>query len=402
MYTTWVELDREALLHNVRALRALTCPARFMAVVKGNAYGHGMTEIARAIEPEVDWFGVNSLDEAQGLARAGCARPVLIMGATPPQRLGEVVAGGFRQVVYDRTTAEALAAAARAAGVVAPVHLKAETGTNRLGARCEALIALAAFVRGQPSLALEGVYTHYANVEDTLDGSFAEYQLRRFHEAIAAIETGGAIPLKHSAATAASILYRQTYFDMVRVGVGLYGLWPSAETREAARRAEIALELRPVLTWKARVVHLNDVPFGETVGYGCTYVATRPRRIAVLPVGYYEGLDRSLSNRGRVLVRGAVAPIVGRVAMNMCMVDVTDIPAVTVGDEAVIIGRQGEREHTAEDMATLLETINYEVVTRISPTVPRVWREAPSPAREVEAVTGHGAASSPPQKRGLG
>jgi alanine racemase len=387
MHTTWVELDREALLHNVRALRALTQPARFMAVVKGNAYGHGMAEIARAIEPEVDWFGVNSLDEAQGLVRAGCSRPVLILGVTAPERLNEVVAGGFRQVVFNRETVRALALAAQSMGVIVPVHLKAETGTNRLGARCDELIELAALVREQPSLTLEGLYTHYANVEDTIDGSFAEHQLRRFRESVDAIETDGPIPIKHSAATAASILYQQTYFDMVRVGVGLYGLWPSAETREAARRAKVALDLQPVLTWKARVAHINDVPFGETVGYGCTYVATRPRRIAVLPVGYYEGVDRSLSNRGRVLVRGAVAPIVGRVAMNMCMVDVTDIPNVAPGDEAVIIGRQSERENTAEDMAALLDTINYEVVTRISASVPRVWASTDSGIRASETAT---------------
>jgi alanine racemase len=258
---------------------------------------------------------------------------------------------------------------------------------------------LAALVRARPSLCLEGVYTHYANVEDTIDGSFAEHQLHRFRDAVAAVESGaplpvaavgagrpehdhlaaiasvGPVPIKHSAATAATILYPQTYFNLVRVGIGLYGLWPSAETREAACRAGVTLDLQPVLTWKARIVHLNDVPFGELVGYGCTYVATRPRRIAVLPVGYYEGIDRGLSNRGRVLVGGSIAPIVGRVAMNMCMVDVTDIPGVAVGAEAVIIGRQGDRANTAEDMAALLDTINYEVVTRISPSVPRVWRD---------------------------
>jgi alanine racemase len=372
-HTTWVELDRDALVHNVRALRQRTAPAAFMAVVKGNAYGHGMVEVARAIHDEVDWFGVNSLDEACGLHAAGCTRPVLIMGATPPERLAEVAAHGFRQVVYDERTAAALADAAARAGTVAPVHLKVETGTNRLGVRAEAARALAAAIRARPSLALEGIYTHFANVEDTLDNSYAEHQLRRFREAVAAIEDGAAIPLKHTAATAAAILYPQTHFNLVRVGVGLYGLWPSAETREAACRAGIALELRPVLTWKARVAHLNDVPLGEPVGYGCTYIATRPRRIAVLPAGYYEGLDRGLSNRGRVLVRGQVAPIVGRVAMNMCMVDVTDIPGVTVGDEAVIIGRQGDRALTAEDMAALLDTINYEVVTRIGAAVPRRW-----------------------------
>src|SRR5579884_3303563 len=235
-YTTWIEIDRAALLHNVRALRALAGAPALMAVVKGNAYGHGMAEVAGALHDEVDWFGVNSLDEANGLRARGCTRPVLIMGATVPERLEEVVGGGFRQVVYDLPTAAALAEAAKRLGLPGLVHLKVETGTNRLGVRPEQIRELARFVRAQPDLRLEGVYTHYANVEDTLDGSYAEHQLRRFREAIAAIECDGPVPIKHSAATAATILYPQTYFNLVRVGIGLYGLWPSAETREAARR----------------------------------------------------------------------------------------------------------------------------------------------------------------------
>lgn len=373
MHTTWIELDRAALLHNVRSLRRRIGTARFMAVVKGNAYGHGMAEVAMALHDEVDWFGVNSLDEALGLQAAGVSRPVLILGGTMAARAPEVVAGGFRQVVYDWTMATALANAAECAGTRARVHLKVETGTNRLGVRAEALRALAESVRNDPALEMEGLYTHYANVEDTLDNSFAEHQLRRFEEAIAPVEAEAPVPLRHSAATAASILYPETYFNLVRVGIGLYGLWPSAETREAARRGAVALDLHPVLAWKARIVHLNDVPFGEPIGYGCTYIATRPRRIAVLPVGYYEGMDRGLSNRGKVLVGGCVVPIVGRVAMNMCMVDVTDVPGVRVDDEAVLIGRQGDAAITAEDIAAQLDTINYEVVTRLSAALPRVW-----------------------------
>ncbi len=367
--TAWVEIDGDALLHNARAMRRLIHPAAFMAVVKGNAYGHGMAEVARALSPLADWYGVNSLDEALALRRAGLTQPVLIMGGTTTERLTEVVLAGFRQVVFDQAGAEALGHAATAAGSTAEVHLEVETGTNRLGARHAALVALAETVRAHPALQLEGLYTHYANVEDTIDGSYAEHQLRRFLDVATDVERSGAVLLKHSAATAASILYTQTHFDLVRAGIGLYGLWPSAETETAAKRAGRTLDLRPVLTWKARIVHINDVPFGEPVGYGCTYVATRPRRIAVLPVGYYEGFDRGLSNRGRVLVRGCRAVVVGRVAMNMTMVDVTDIPNVAPGDEAVIIGPG----IPADDMAALLDTINYEVVTRIHPSVPRVW-----------------------------
>ncbi len=376
-HNTWVEIDRAALLANVRGFRRLIGDRIFAAVVKGNAYGHGMVDVARTIEEEIDWFAVNSLDEALGLRRAGCARPVLIMGATLPERAEEVVRERFRQVLFNAPGICAIAEAAQRAGVRAPVHLEIETGTNRLGARPDQGVQLAALVRAQPSLELEGIYTHYANVEDTLDSSYAQQQLTRFQETLAAIEGDGPVPIKHSAASAAAILYRQTHFNLARVGIGLYGLWPSSLTEQAARLQSVGLELQPVLRWKTRVAHLNDVPMGETVGYGCTYYASQPRRIALLPLGYYEGLDRGLSSRGpdpvaHVVIRGCPAPIVGRVSMNMTMVDVTRIPDVALGDEVVVIGRQGEREATAEQMALALDTINYEVVTRIGASVPRI------------------------------
>ena len=376
-HTSWVEIDRAALLHNVAAFRRLIGDRTFAAVVKGNAYGHGMVEVARTVEDHVDWFAVNSLDEALGLRAAGCALPVLIMGATMAGCADEVVAAGFRQVVFNAGAVAALAEAAERAGARHPVHLEIETGTNRLGARPEDAVALAEQIRSKPSLHLEGVYTHYANVEDTLDSSYAEQQLTRFREALARIEAAEPVPIRHSAASAAAILHPQTHFNLVRVGISLYGLWPSSLTEEAASLRDVGLDLRPALAWKTRVVHLNHVPMGETVGYGCTYYTSQPRTIAVLPVGYYEGFDRGLSSRGpepvfSVLVRGCPAPIVGRVSMNMTMVDVTRIPGAAVGDEVVIIGRQGEGAMPAETMADALGTINYEVVTRIGASVPRV------------------------------
>lgn len=376
-YTTWVEIDRAALVHNARALRSRVAPAALMAVVKGNAYGHGQREVTNALRGEVDWFGVNSLAEAELLRAEGHAGPVLILGHTPPVAADAVVRGGFRQVVYDEAGAASLAAAAERGGRVAPVHLEIETGTNRLGVRPASAAALAAAVRARPSLSLEGAYAHFANVEDSLDDSFAERQLARFREVVADVERGGPLPLKHAAATAAAVLYARTRFDLVRAGIGLYGLWPSTVTERAAREAGLELDLRPVLAWKTRVAHLNDVPLGETIGYGCAYYASQPRRVATLPVGYYEGLDRGLSGLGPegggvVLVGGRPAPIVGRVAMNMCMIDVTRVPGVRVGDEVVLLGRQGEARASAEGMAERLGTINYEVVTRIAAGVPRV------------------------------
>lgn len=374
---TWVEIDRRALVHNARALRAWVAPAALMAVVKGNAYGHGQSEVTDALRGEADWFGVNSLAEAELLRDEGHDRPVLILGHTPPAGAAAVARGGFRQVVYDEAGVEALARAAERERRVARVHLEIETGTNRLGVRPGRARELADLVRARPSLSLEGAYAHFANVEDSLDDSFADLQLSRLREALSSLEAGGPLAIKHAAATAAAILYGRTRFDLVRAGIGLYGLWPSSVTERAAREAGLDLDLRPVLTWKARVAHLNDVPLGETVGYGCAYYVSQPRRIATLPVGYYEGLDRGLSGLGpegggTVLVNGRPAPIVGRVAMNMCMVDVTRVPGVCVGDEVVLIGRQGDAHAPAEAMAERLGTINYEVVTRIGASVPRV------------------------------
>lgn len=376
-YGSWIEIDRAALLHNVHTFRRLAGNRLLAAVVKGNAYGHGMTQVATAIEGSIDWFAVNSVDEACGLRAAGCSKPILIMGATVPERFGEVVTGGFRQVVFDRDTARTLAAAASERSTKVAVHVEVETGTNRLGARPDGCVQLASFIRSEPSLELEGIYTHYANVEDTLDSSYAEQQLTRFQQTLARIEADGPVPIKHSAASAAAILYPSTHFNLVRMGVGLYGLWPSPLTRQASESGGAGIELRPVLTWKTRIVHLGDVPMGETVGYGCTYYTSQPRRIATVPIGYYEGLDRGLSSRGPepvgyVLVRGCPAPIVGRVSMNMTMIDVTRIPATTIGDEVVVIGHQEGSHASAERMADALGTINYEIVTRIGASLPRI------------------------------
>ena len=371
-HTTWVEIDRAALLHNARTLRKRVAPAAFLAVVKGNAYGHGLTGVADVLRDETDWFGVNALHEAEALRAAGHVRPLLIMGNTPPGCASAVVRGGFRQVVYDAESVTALAAAARAAGVPARVHLKVETGTNRQGIQGDDLAALAAAVRAHPELVLDGIYTHYANIEEADDFAYAGHQLRRFTEAVALVEAGGPVPVKHTACSAAAILYPQTYFNLVRVGISLYGLWPSEETRRSACAGQRPLELRPALTWKARVAQVKDVSAEEAVGYGCTFRTEQPTRLAVLPVGYYEGLDRGLSNRGAVLIRGRRAPIAGRVCMNMCMVDVTAIPGAAAGDEAVILGAQGDERISAEEIAAHLDTINYEVVTRIGASVPRL------------------------------
>ncbi len=221
---------------------------------------------------------------------------------------------------------------------------------------------------------MEGLATHFANIEDTTDHAFAQEQLRRFREGAAALDAQGfRVPLLHTANSAATILFPETQFGMVRTGIAAYGLWPSTETQVSAlRMGREDVILRPALTWKTRVAQVKTVPTGAFVGYGCTYKTTHETRLAVLPVGYYDGYDRKLSNTGHVLIRGVRAPVRGRVCMNMIMVDVTDIPGVSLEEEVVLLGAQGEEVVTAEQMAGWIGTINYEVVTRIAEHVPRI------------------------------
>ncbi len=372
----WVEVDARALRRNVSEFRRrLGAGPLLGAVVKSNAYGHGMLEaaaIARAAG--ADWLCVNNLDEAVRLRDAGHDGPVLVMGYVRLGDLEEVVARDLRPVVYNLAAVEELERCATRLRRRVRVHLKAETGTNRQGIPEADVPAFARRVRASEWLELEGLTTHFANIEDTTDHSFAEGQIAAFQRISEAVrEPGRPVPIRHSACSAATLLFNRTHLDLARIGISLYGLWPSRETYVSClERGKPSLDLRPVLSWKTRVAQVKDVPEGGYVGYGCAYRATRSSRIAVLPVGYYEGYDRGLSGVAHVLVHGRRAPVRGRVCMNMCMVDVTDVPAVAVEDEVVLLGRQGEERVTAEQIATWCGTISYEIVSRIHPALPRL------------------------------
>jgi alanine racemase len=317
-----------------------------------------------ALSAGADWLHVFSIAEGVTLRRAGIDAPILVLGPPEVNSVGRAVDVDLRLTVSGPASAETVASAG--AGTV--VHLKLETGTNRQGLR-ETHIKDVISLLKKNNIVIEGAYTHFADIEDTTDHAYAESQLCRFETVLRSVD----VSLPHTACSAAAILFPETYFEMVRVGIALYGLWPSGETHVSAKMlGRNALELAPVMTWKTRVTEVNTVPSGEYVGYGRTFRTTRTTRIAVLPVGYADGFDRGLSNVGHVLIRGVRAPICGRICMNLSMVDVTDISGVTSGDEAVIIGRQGNERISAETMAKLLGTINYEVVTRAAPSAPRI------------------------------
>ena len=371
----WVELDAAAVRANLSEFRRRVAgPTRLAAVVKSNAYGHGMLEVAAiALAGGAEWLCVNSLDEGRRLRERWPATPILIMGYVPLDALDDVVTLDLRPVVYNRATVDRLAERAAALGRTVRVHLKLETGTNRQGILESELAEFVARIRTLSALVLEGVYTHFANIEDTTDHGFAESQIATFHRMERIVAASGEPPMKHAACPAAALLFTRTHLDLVRIGISLYGLWPSKETYVSClERGKPTLDLRPVLTWKTRIAQVKPVPEGEYIGYGCAYRATRASRIAILPVGYHEGYDRGLSGVAHVLVRGRRAPLRGRVCMNMCMAGVTDIPGAGLEDEVVLLGTQGEERIAAEQLASWCGTISYEIVARIHPSLPRI------------------------------
>ncbi|MDY0063269.1 MAG: alanine racemase [Myxococcota bacterium] len=375
----WCEIDCARLQANLARFRRLVGPDCLLApTVKANAYGHGGVLAATAFcAAGADWLTVNSLPEARELRQAGIGVPLYVMGYVAQEDLAEAVALDCRLVVYDEQRVDALGRLVPRLppGCRARLHLKIETGNNRQGLDLPAARALARRIAATPGLVLEGAATHFADIEDTTDHTYARQQLARFRTAIAELRGDGhPVPVCHCANTAATILWPESYLALVRVGIGAYGMWPSVQTQVAAvleGRPDV-ITLEPALTWKTRIAQLKDVPAGEFVGYGRTFRTTHPTRLAVLPVGYYDGYDRRLSNLAYVLVRGQRAPLRGRVCMNMCMVDVTDVPGVTVEEEAILLGGQGAERLSAEQLAEWTGTINYEVTTRIPAHVPRL------------------------------
>lgn len=373
-YLKWIEIDESAPDWNLRQLKSCSDNDRilFCSVVKSNAYGHGVREITSLL-PSADWFAVNSLDEGLELRHYGIKRPVLLLGHVLMERLHEAVDADLRLTVYNIETLEKLGKIPRN-DTTCRLHVKIETGTGRQGILPEDVPEFIRKASGTPGLEIEGLSTHFANIEDTLNHEFAEKQLGIFKEVVETVRKSGIFPpIIHTACTAATILFPETHFNMLRTGIGLYGFWPSRETFLSAQTNGIPVpELRPVLSWKTRIAQIKDFPEGSYIGYGCTYRTSRKTRLGVLPVGYADGYDRKCGNSAHVLVRGKRAPILGRVCMNLVMVDLTDIPEVSLEDTAVLLGKDGNEIITAEMMAEWVGTINYEIVTRISPFMPRV------------------------------
>lgn len=370
VFPAWAEIDLGAVAHNMNEIRRATKPsAKVMAAVKANAYGHGAVEVSKtALESGADWLGVARVAEGIALREAGIDAPVLILGYIPPEQSGDVVRYRLSQAVYTKSMALALAEAAAREGIRVKVHLKADTGMGRIGwlAGPDAVKEIVE-IASEPNLELEGIFTHFATA-DSSDKTYAMEQFSRFQELIEDLRKHGLeFPIKHAANSAAIMELPETHLDMVRAGIIVYGLYPSDEVNRKY------VLLRPALALKALVALVKKVPAGFKVSYGCTFTSSRPTVIATLPLGYADGYSRLLSSKGEALLHGCRAPVVGRVCMDQLMVDVGHIPGVKIGDEAVLIGRQGGEEISADEVAAKLGTISYEITCMVSGRVPRVY-----------------------------
>jgi alanine racemase len=367
---TWIEVDLSAIANNVCLIKSLVgTRVSVLACLKANAYGHGAVKVAHTmLRHGVDRLGVAMVSEAKELRDAGVNVPVHVLGDTPSWQMPEAVRLDLTVTLCALESARALSLIARTLGKTVKVHVKVDTGMGRLGIRAEHIgevVALAREIAQLPSLDFEGLFTHFA-MADTADKTHAYMQLAHFKRVLQALEAENLRPtLVHAANSAALLSMPETHFDLVRPGIALYGLYPSSEIR-------LPEGFRPALSFKTRVAYIKMVPAGESISYGCTFTTRRPTRVATLPVGYADGFRRGPYNWGTVLVHGQEAPILGHVCMDQCMIDVTHLPQTGVGDEVVLIGRQGSTTLTAEEVGRRLGTVSYEVIAELLARVPRV------------------------------
>ena len=373
---TWAEISLKNLRKNFDFLRKKVGDGvNICAVVKADAYGHGATRCALALQEQgAHWFGVTSLDEAIPLREAGIQGRILLMTGFWPGEEDELLRLGLTPTIWTVKQISLLEKAAAALGQQHAVHLKIDTGMGRLGVSPKELPEVLAALRSSSHVRLEGLSTHLASSE-VLDAASVDAQLKTFDGVRAALRKEGFEPAIVHVANSCAILSRpQSWNNMVRPGITLYG-YALPLQREGRDITEDVPPLKPVLNWKTHILSLRQMPADQALGYNGTYITKAPSRIAVLPVGYADGLNRQLSSRGRVIVRGQYAPIVGRISMDLTLIDVTTVPAATMGDEVILIGASGNLEISAREHATLAGTIPYEILCGISKRVPRKYTD---------------------------
>lgn len=368
---SWIELDAKALRHNLSVLRQEMAPAKLCMVVKANAYGHGyspMVELAEAAGQRI--FSVFSAREAAGFYRAsdGNSR-LMVMGYNHADDVPWLLQRGAEFWVNDPDDVAKFASHAKEVGTIGHLHLEVETGMNRTGVPLQLALEIAESISTNPHLKLQGVCTHLAGAEDKANLPRLTRQRERFESFIATLKSAGMEPEAHLSSSASAILDEASRYDLVRTGIACYGHWPSLQVRE---QRDKKFALKRVMSWKSVVMSVHDVRDGDMVGYGSSFEAEGDTKVAVIPVGYVDGLARDLSNRGHVLIDGRRASIVGPVNMNMMQVHVSHIPDIAPGDEVVLIGSSGDREIGVSSFADFSGSMTYEMMARLSVEIPRI------------------------------
>jgi alanine racemase len=374
---TWAQINLDAIQHNYEAIKAsLSDGCRVMAVVKADAYGHGAGFVSRTLrDAGVSWFGVSNLDEALQIRDEGIAEPILILAYTPPGQAEQLAANNITQTVFERSYAEQLSQAAVKAGVTVRVHIKLDTGMSRIGFFCQGeqgiidTVDEVERVCGLPGLYPEGIFTHFASADEKKDDEYTLRQFERFLRVTEGLTSRGIkLSIRHCCNSAATMRFRDMHLDMVRPGIILYGLVPSPWM-------DGILPLQPAMELKTVVSMTKTVPDGTSVSYGRTFNSKHDTTIATLPIGYADGYPRVMSNRAHMLVCGRRVPVIGRVCMDQCLLDVTGIDGVREGSTVTVFGKDGDECIPVEEFAALQGTINYETVCLIGKRVPRIFRK---------------------------
>ncbi|MCF6093759.1 alanine racemase [Microaerobacter geothermalis] len=367
---TWAEINLSAISHNITLFRKhIPKEANIMAVVKANGYGHGAAEVAKtALQSGASWLAVATLEEAKELRKTFPSVPLLILGYTPPEGMGEVAEFSLSACAFDRDVLKQASEEGEKRGKIIPVHLKVDTGMGRIGVTNKReLLSLLQDIKQSPYLQLEGLFTHFACADEE-DKSYSYQQYERFRQFIEWTKEEGITPkIIHCSNSAAAMAFPEWSHDGIRLGISMYGLYPSPVMKG------LNFHLKQAMTLKSRVVHIKEVEKGTPISYGATYQSKGIEKIATIPVGYGDGYSRLFSNRGKVLIDGIEAPIVGRVCMDQMMVNVTHIPHVKVGDEVVLFGYQKDKLLSLDTLAEMIGTINYEIPCVITGRVPRIY-----------------------------
>jgi alanine racemase len=372
-YRVQASVDLNAIKHNLLEVRSkLRSDTKLMVIIKADAYGHGAVPLAKALgkSGEIDAFGVAIIEEAVELREAGIDTPMLILGYTPKEQYDQVVSYNVAQTVFQYEMAEALSEEALLQGKTAKIHIKLDTGMNRIGfSDTQKSIEEIKRIAALPGIEVEGLFSHFARADET-DKTSTLNQLERYIKFVTMLEKEQIfIPIKHIANSAGIIEFPEAYLNMVRCGIATYGIYPSDMVDKEG------IKLIPAMELKTHVIYVKDVEVGEGISYGATYVTKEPRRIATIPVGYADGYSRNLSNHGKVMIHGRYAPIVGRICMDQFMVDVTDLPEVKQGDIVTLLGRDGEANILAEELSQWSHSFPYELVCTVGKRIPRVYTE---------------------------